>query len=274
MEKTYSLSEIVFGTRQKYIELQKRLKRLEELTDISKAKNVSQISYKPVVQKIYESTDKGIEEINIPKLEYELLITPRKMERIIEYIKRKLLANYTASHSYEVSSLAQDKDDNYYLDSILPSDILSIKDQEQFQKIVYEILQSDFLRKSSFCHIKTIPFKEEYAFLGCFISQHPRGIDAWTVIEEGKAKMRHCFEYDASDDSISISAIKLSLNKNIVRKVLETTVYASDLSAYQRFLIDNSVSANKPLIIDDVSEPRVNFAIEESEKSIHLVKKH
>lgn len=63
------------------------------------------------------------------------------------------------------------------------------------------------------------------------------------------------------------------ITKNEVQELLNYEIDGSLLSDYQRFLIDNSNSTKKEIVIDDCNNKIAYYGIDEGSNSIHLVKR-
>ena len=67
----------------------------------------------------------------------------------------------------------------------------------------------------------------------------------------------------------------MPITKDMIERMLNISVKSEYLTEYERDLIDNSISASKPIYIDDSIDEKkeITLSIEEDEEKIKIMKK-
>ena len=259
MNKVYTTAEIIFGTREKYLELIDKLLLLERLTSIANNKDINDISYN------VHFNDDSLEERKI-NIGCSLIQKPKNTtHRLYQYLK---YGTFNPVSLYE-SMLIRD-DDNYALRNFLINDLISVTDQEKYNKVIEEILNMEFLNNMNFGRIRPEVI-EWYDYVWLTATK----IKVSSLVTDNRVGQ---LIYNSYGDSIKVYGAAKRFNQfrlttDMINKLLNTPVDANKLSDYQRNLIDNSESVNKGIIIDECNDSIVNYDIHESSDSIHLVKR-
>ena len=255
MEK-YRSSDVIFGTREKLLEIRDKLSLLEALTSTTN-KDVKKVIYRII--RDYKRKDE--------KFICDLLNNQSKLQDIIYYLKHGHLY-YPINY---IDSLELEKDDNgdYRFKDSPFNQSGSIIDQNRFKEIIDEIQSSDYYDELAYKKIRKDE-KKYYEFIRI-------GYDGIYVSSVLKDKRLGNLVYDSRFDIITANAlygiIPHKITEKEVKELLSAEVDGSSLSDYQRSLIDNSEAAKKEIIIDDCFEKIAYYGIEEEPDSIHLVKR-
>ena len=263
MKEKYSASEIIFGTRKEYEDLQKKFRLLRILTDISNAKDANNILYRA---KVDDNTYRN--GIIVPNILYSLTQSPNTLNGLIRYLKSYLYG--MPKPACEEGRIIKDDNNNYSTNS----EVISIKNQEGYNEIVNEILNLDFLNKMNFYVLWGI---KGYPTL---IDQTPNSIRVKNGVSDIERNKKYLGEmiYHPEDSSLTVQAYRkyyrwFPIGKESVQELLDTEVSAERLSDYQKSIIDSSPSIDKEIIIDDGNDKFPKFYIEEFDDYIHLVRK-
>lgn len=261
MEK-YRTSDILFGTRERLLELRQKLLLLEELTSPANKKSVKKIIYRIVPNYIGNDNDDS-------KFICDLYDKRRALYNIMDFLRFGHLQFPTTL----IDSLYLEKDNNgdYILKNSDVNHQVYITDQTRFKEIINEIQDLDYSNKLPYKKIR-VDENNHYKF----ISFSYDGMYASDNTMKGK-KYGQLF-YQPAYDLISADVLfgsfpPKSITEAEVRDLLNLEVNGEFLSDYQRFLIDNSESTKKEIIIDPCSEKIAYYGIEEDKDSIHLVKR-
>lgn len=263
--KRYRSSEIIFGTRERFLELRKRLLLLEKLTAVSNRKDVKKILYDIVSS---DSIGKN-GNYNTQQFICKLINNRSLLQDIIDYLK----SGYFHSPTIVVgnSELEKDFNGNYkFKDSEFNASV-SITDQNTFREIIEKIQDSEFFNEMIFKKIcKGSEKYFSYVKLGC------SGIDVSGIVKDNRyGNLFYNPELDllTCDTLYGSKIFPHKITEKEVQKLLDVEVDGSLLTNYQRTLIDNSRSAKKKIIIDNCYDKIAYFGIEEDDNSIHLVKR-
>ena len=255
MEK-YRSSDVIFGTREKILEIREKLSLLEALTSTTN-KDVKKVIYRII--RDYKRKDE--------KFRCDLLNNRSKMQDIIDYLKSGYL--YSPDDYIGTSELEKDDNGDYRFKDSKFNQFVSITNQNRFKEIIDEIQSSDYYDELAYKKIRKDE-KKYYEFIGI-------GYDGIYVSSVLKDKRLGNLVYDPRFDIITANAlygiIPHKITEKEVKELLSAEVDGSSLSDYQRSLIDNSEAAKKEIIIDDCSEKIAYYGIEEEPDSIHLVKR-
>ena len=240
MEK-YRSSDIIFGTREKILEIRENLSLLEALTSTTN-KDVKKVIYRII--RDYKRKDE--------KFICDLLNNRSKMQDIIDYLKSGYL--YSPTDYIGTSELEKDDNGDYRFKDSEFNQFVSITNQNRFKEIIDEIQSSDYYDELAYRKIRKDE-KKYYEFIRI-------GYDGIYVSSVLKDKRLGNLVYDPRFDIITANAlygiIPHKITEKEVKELLSAEVDGSSLSDYQRSLIDNSEAAKKEIIIDDCSEKDYN----------------
>ena len=259
--KKYRTSEIIFGTREKLLELRNKLLQLEELTVPHNRRDAKEVLYEIIPN--HRRREKDGDQIFICKL-YDNRSLPQN-------IKDFLRSGYLYYPTILTGDSELEKDDNgdYKFEDPEFNQSVSIIDQNRFKEIIEEIQESDVYNEMAFKKI----------------SEAGKGSLNYVKVSQGGIYISNTLKnpihgqlyYNPAYDLIAANAVSSfslrRVNPQDVQELLNVEVDGSLLTDYQRFLIDSSEASKKKIIIDDCHEKTPYFGIEEGKDSIHLVKK-
>lgn len=259
--KNYRTSEIIFGTREKLLELRNKLLQLEELTVPHNRRDVKKVLYEIVTNN--RRREKDGNQIFICNL-YDNRSLPQN-------IKDFLRSGYLYYPTILVGNSELEKDDNgdYRFEDSEFNQLVSITNQDRFKEIIEEIQESDFYNEMAFKKIRNDgkgPLNiVKVGHGGIYISNSL------------KNAIHGQLYYNPDYDLITANAVSSFSLRRVkpqdVKELLNVEVDGSLLTDYQRSLIDSSAATKKEIVIDDCHEKTPYFGIEEGTDSIHLVKK-
>lgn len=258
MKEIYKSSEIIFGSREKLLELQRKLHLLKELTDISDCKEIKDIYYYCIKEDKLDPRIRCVFEQN-----------PRTLRGIIDFLKKDILTTYV--YGGNISDVVVDGNGKYKLSDNTRRFVASIKDenQQKYKEIVEELINSKFYKNFTFGS-----FEEEDT--SNVIQQDTDEICVIRYIEPKPMMLSSCLLiYTPSSDIITVLADKnVEINQETISLMFDVGIDARLLSDYQKSLIDNTKSSTKPIFFDGQinAKKRVDLSIDEHNDSIILRK--
>lgn len=262
MEK-YLTSDIIFGTREKLLELRNKLLLLEELTIAKNRRDVKKVSYKIVPN--HNGREMNDNQIFI----CDLLDNRSLIQDISDFLK----SGYLYSPIIGIGDSAElEIDDNgdYRFKNSEFNQSIHIADQNRFKEIIKEIKESDVYNEMEYKKI----YNDEKKKSNNYIKLSQSGIYISNAL---KAKESGQLIYNPEFDLITACVVSgmflRKVNPQDLKDLLNVEVESSLLSDYQRSLIDSNEVAKKKIVIDDCHEKIAYFSIEEDPDSIHLVKR-
>ena len=255
MRDFYKASEILFGTREKYLELRKEILALEALTDISKNRRIRNVKYS--ISEDYMD----IPDNEQRKIRYSLIENQYNLKGFIDYFASFVFSgfhDFPHSITYSSGNLRKDKNGKYSFD-----EGINIANQEKFEQIVERILEMDFVKSMDFRHFR----------IGNNIDNPTFSIGQNGITISAIYHPHMCFlNYSLQHDSLVMGLIGKPhpVTRENMQELLNLEVEASKLSDYQKSLIDSSKSATKKFLIDDFKSKLIDFDIEEYPDTIHI----
>ena len=251
MEK-YTAGDLILTTKDKLKELSDKLNRLEQLTLISRDKNIKKVHYhtitnidceKPILQCIVDWNDK----------------------RLSGKIKNLKVKFHMYMWGPEVGRLVRDNNGGCYILNNYYNVIIPNENQKEFGELSDEVLNDEF----------TIKFSSNRFLYG----KEPSHImdmneNRILVKNNGKGNQYLRFIYAPGKEEATLtSTYKIHLNDKMLTDLLQQRIYS--LNENQREYIDNSPELNKRIFVKDfsVEDTKVDFKIEEDEKGLYLIKK-
>jgi hypothetical protein len=266
MSTKYKASDILFGLRQEYVELAKKLNSMSELTDVSMNRHLTSVRYRVIPSEMSEQLhrvlfeDKPAEE---PRILSDLIRNPKTIFGLISRIEEKLTGNY--SFYYWCSSVKKDESGRYIItrDGKTPTEgkykaVIPAENQEAFGRFVDELLSSPMYSVENLERLKS---DDEKSVILLHYFPHLIG-------EEG-------FDFKFSDSYEEASSHGEGELITTISKMFNAEFDGDSLTEYQKDLIAQSgvqgkkiyFAAERPVL------ERAIFSIEEDEKDIVLVKK-
>lgn len=236
--ESYTLKEIVLGTRPEYFKNETYLGFLKNLTTADK--EVGDFAFNLRV-----SHDEK------PEIRCLFKQNPNTLKGKIIKIKKKLNRYY---YGPERGKVLKDNNDNYYIvcsgyDAYIYND-----EMKKFDEIVNKVLNSDFANKIKFGHYFS---KGDYD-----ISILPSGI----YLEDNTLGYKVKFSYCSRNDMIEIKCPKsFEINKEIVSNLLDINIPAILLSDYHKQIIEENLSSetNMELCMDCQSSNKMFFVFDD-----------
>lgn len=259
MQKTYKGSEIIFGTRDEYLKLQDKLDALRKLTCISQDKQIKDVNF--YIRKDRNDTK--------PNLYCTFLQNEKTLRGLKEHIEKDILHTYI--YGRNISEVLKNNNNKYFIPHSAYYAFVRDEDQKEFGKIAKEVLNSDFCNKSNFSYINGEEARTS-------LSKSSNGIHINNSLELIYDKPNFICQLDYLSDEDIIRILghdDMPVTKDMIERMLNVKVKAEYLTEYERNLIDNSISASKPIYIDDSidEKKKITLSIEEDEEKIRIMKK-
>ena len=257
MKKIYTGAEIIFGTRNEYLDLNNKFKKLRDLTDISNDKQIKDIDF---------YIRKDVKEKK-PELYCDFKQNDKTLRGLKEHLEKNVFHTYV--YGRNISKVLKSNNDEYFLPHDFYNAYISKENQKEFGKIATEILNSDFCNNSKFSYISC----EESL---CSLTKNSNGIHIYNELGliYDKADFLCYLDYFADEDKIRVFGNEqIPITKDMIERMLNVTIKAEDLTEYERELIDSSKSAVKPIYIDDSIEAKkdIKLSIKEEKDKIRLL---
>lgn len=249
----YTAKDIILSTKDKLAELEKKLKKLKEMTCIAEDKNIKDVRYNII------NIDNG------DKTELDCLVSwnDKRLKGIIKNLQLKL--NLFAWGS-EAGKVVRDNNGNSYILNneyhlYIPSEY-----QEEFRSVADEILSDEFVNE----------------FLkGNWFYPPPNSGYQSTLIYPNKiiisnfSKELYLNFYTDKNAAQLKSSKGYELSEEMLYELLNMKLSESCFSDYRRKVIESSKSRNKGIIISEFNNNsgKVDFNVEEDENNLYLVKK-
>ena len=262
MSKTYRTSDILFGTREKYLELRKQLLLLESLTKINYVEG-NKLEYD--VFSTGQKNEQGV------RINHDFLCRLKENPNIVACVINGLRQGFLLASPVMVdySDLIKDENGIYRFKDANFNDMVSITDQEKFSEIIAQIRNMEFFNKMG--------TKKIYKDLDNWWNCVTLGLGGLAVSHLINGNRLGHLNYHLHSDTIRAHTLNgrnlHRITSNQVRELLDVEVDESKLTDYQKELIDDSESTKKEIVIDDCKEKVADFDIEEYSDAIHLVKR-
>ena len=245
----YKASDVLFGLRQEYIKVQKKLELLKLMTDISFDKQIIDIDYY-----VHLCRELDIK----PEIVCFFEQNPDTLKGFIEHVKKDVLKTYI--YGGNRAKLSTDENGNF---NLLHNDYQAYIPElhtEQFKKTVEEIINSKLFDSGNKRNILTENEMTNISIDGSSMRLH---IPKYNTIE-----------YCADKDSLFFRCDQL-IDNNFIERNLNLLIDSDELGFCQQQLIDESGVEDKKIYIenDGTLSDNAVFRIDEGEKSIRLVKK-
>jgi len=259
MKKSYKAAEIIFGTRDEYLKLSDKFHALRDLTCISQDKQIKDINY--YIRKDINETK--------PNLYCAFLQNEKTLRGLKQHIEKDILHTYI--YGRNISEVLKNNNNKYFIPHSAYYAFIKDEDQKEFGKIVKDILNSDFCNKSNFSYINGEEARTS-------LSKSSNGIHINNSLELIYDKPNFICQLDYLSDEDVIRILghdDMPITKDMIERMLNVSVKSEYLTEYERDLIDNSISASKPIYIDDSIDEKkeITLSIEEDEEKIKIMKK-
>ena len=250
MKDKYTYSEVLFGAREEYEKIRGKLKRLAELTKVKKKRQVLGVEYRPF---IYGE-----------QIDCEYKQNPYTLKGIEDSLREK----YQYYPNYKFETVIRGYDDNHYhlTNNSKYGLFISEENREEFDKLIYEVLASDFKYTIRESITSNLPLNK--------IKLYDNRISAYMPLRKGAIDMRYFY----SKDNVEFARLPikgLGCIEEEIMMLLNQTIDSEQLGEKFCSIIDNSASAHKNIIITSELNPKINpvtFDILEKENEMALVK--
>ncbi len=259
MKKNYTGAEIIFGTRNEYLDLNDKFRKLRDLTDISRDKQIKDVDF-------YVRKDTKEEK---PDLYCTFKQNDKTLRGLKEHLEKDVFHTYV--YGRDIAKVLRSNNDEYFLPHDFYNAYISKENQKEFGKVATEILNSDFCNNSNFSYISC---GENL----CSLTKNSNGIYIYNelgLIYDKPDFLCH-LDYLAYEDIIRIFGNEqMPITKDLIERMLNVTIKAEDWTDYEKRLIDSSKSASKPIYIDDSIEAKkdIKLGISEYEDKIRIYQK-
>lgn len=191
-----------------------------------------------------------------PDLRCRFIQNLETLEGLITYLQIKT-GSYDSKR--EIGDCLMDNNGKYHIANSAYDARVKTLDMKKFEKIVDQMLASDFVNKMEFgSHYK----KGKYS-----ISILPTGIHTYDIGD----KFFIDVNYVSKDDHITVKS-NCSINETLVGYALDSRIPVELLSDYHRKAIDNSLSTSKPMdvFVDSDNSVKADLSIIESDNMVIL----
>ena len=246
---------MLLTTKDKLVELEKKLRQLRDLTYTECDKNIKEVRY------VLLTTDKN------PELSCVVVWNDKRIKGIINNM---LLRRGLYVYGRESGLVFRDNNGNSHIDIDEYSLGILDSNQDKFREISDELLNDEFVRE--FLQEKSYYFSNKEAKPDGLVTLNPSSIDV-IGCENFDTLLFNYYPIDNKSRLTNRYGNKIS-DEDLI-ELLDMPLDLSYLSDYQARFIELSPMRNKEIIVPRFSceSGHIDFDVEEDEKSLCLIKR-
>ena len=250
-----TMKDMLLTTKDKLVELEKKLRQLRDLTYTECDKNIKEVRY------VLLTTDKN------PELSCVVVWNDKRIKGIINNM---LLRRGLYVYGRESGLVFRDNNGNSHIDIDEYSLGILDSNQDKFREISDELLNDEFVRE--FLQEKSYYFSNKEAKPDGLVTLNPSSIDV-IGCENFDTLLFNYYPIDNKSRLTNRYGNKIS-DEDLI-ELLNMPLDLSYLSDYQARFIELSPMRNKEIIVPRFSceSGHIDFDVEEDEKSLCLIKR-
>lgn len=250
-----TMKDMLLTTKDKLVELEKKLRQLRDLTYTECDKNIKEVRY------VLLTSDKN------PELSCVVVWNDKRIKGIINNM---LLRRGLYVYGRESGLVFRDNNGNSHIDIDEYSLGILDSNQEKFREISDELLNDEFVRE--FLQEKSYYFSNKEAKPDGLVTLNPSSIDV-IGCENLDTLLFNYYPIDNKSRLTNRYGNKIS-DEDLI-ELLNMPLDLSYLSDYQARFIESSPMRNKEIIVPRFSceSGHIDFDVEEDEKSLCLIKR-